>query len=186
MDPLTLAFTMGFNIIAGAHEAEGILGNAALAQKIADSNAFFAELDAWEAEAFGYTQSARYQAVIDRTVGAQRVAFASQNVNVNTGTAKAIQQETKLIGFLNTLDMQKQARDRAMGFRMEASNIRLGSDFRRAQAGAQAGAARGAGFGRALSIGIDNYGTIKSNLPEFDVNLPSFDNTWGTSIIGGF
>jgi hypothetical protein len=111
---------------------------AGLQNRINILNAEYAELDAYEAEKMGYTRSARYQSVIDATIGAQRSAYAAEGVDVNFGTAAEVQAESQLAGFLNKLDMQKEARQRALGLKVEASNIRLGAGMQRSQAEMQA------------------------------------------------
>ena len=96
-----------------------------LTAQISEMNAQFAEIDAWEAEKMGYTQTARYQSVIDATLDDQRAIMAAQGTDVGYGTAAELQAETRLTGFLNTLDMQQQARNQAYGFKTQASNFRL-------------------------------------------------------------
>lgn len=123
--PYVLPAFAAFEIVAGAQQAETIRENAQLQKRVSDLNAGFADLDAYNAEQAGYTKSARYQEIIDKTVGAQRTAEAANNVDVNFGTAAQLQQETKLTGFLNQLDIKQQASMQALGYKNQAANIRL-------------------------------------------------------------
>lgn len=142
---------------SGFQQAEMIREQAKLQAKINELNAGFAEQDAFEAEAMGYTEAARYQSVIDATIGDQKVAFASQDVNVTSGTAAAVQKESRFTGYLNQLELQKQGRERAQGFKNEARNIRFGSAMQRSQSAIDAsGAERNAVIG-GLTTGISGY-----------------------------
>ena len=143
-----------FQIWSGLQQAKMITRQAGLQNQINDMNAKYAELDAYEAEKFGYTQTSRYQTVIDSTVGTQRASYAAQNVDINFGTAAEVQAETKLIGFLNQLDMQKEARLRAKGLKIEASNIRLGGAMSASKAAMDSYAVRMAGITGAASTGF--------------------------------
>jgi len=116
-----------------------------------EANADLIEIDAHAAEQDGFTQSSRYQSTIDTTVGSQRVAFASQDVDVSSGTAKAIQEETRLIGFLNQQAIQTVARNKASGLRMQARNVRIGASLTRAQGDVNSASAFESGLLRGLT-----------------------------------
>lgn len=140
-----------FQLWSGLQQSHMIREQAGLQSRINSLNARYAELDAYEAEKYGFTQASRYQSVIDATVGSQRAAYASQGVDVSFGTAAAVQAESQLAGFLNKLDMQKEARQRALGLKVEASNIRLGGAMQRSQAEIQAFGAMAGGVTSAAS-----------------------------------
>lgn len=115
----------GLQLWSGYQQAELIEGQTDLQQDINDLNAQYVEYDAWEAERFGYTQAARYSGVVDSVVGSQRAGYAAEGVDVNFGTAAQVQEDSRLNAHLNALDIQKAARAKARGLRVEASNIRL-------------------------------------------------------------
>lgn len=146
-----------FQVISAGQQAELQVRAGELDNKIAEMNARFIEQDAFEAESLGLTRAARYQNVIDATISDQRLAFASEDVDVSTGTAAAIQRETKLIGTLNILDIQRSGRLKALGLRDQASNVRLGGQFRLAQSVSDAAGTRAAGIGRGIQTGISAY-----------------------------
>lgn len=125
--PYALPAFAAFELVAGAQQAETIRANAQLQKRVNDLNAGFADLDAYNAEQAGYSRAARYQEVIDKTVGSQRTAEAANNVDVNFGTAAELQSETKLTGFLNQLDIKQSASMQALGYKNQANNIRLQS-----------------------------------------------------------
>jgi hypothetical protein len=144
-------------VFAGGSAAKDILHQNELQREIDALNAEYKETEAFEAETLGYTQSARYQSIVDVTIGSQRSAFAGEGVDVNSGTAKAVQAEARLTGQLNIIDMHRNARARATGLKLEASNIRLGSAFSRVQANSDANAARMRGLLGATEIGLNEY-----------------------------
>lgn len=155
-----------YQLVSGAQQAETIREQGRLNKEIADVNAEYAELDAYNAEQSGYTQEARYQHVIDSTLSHQRVAQASQNVDVSFGTAKELQAETKLNGFLNQLDIKNQAHQQALGYKMQARNIRLAGVTGKAQAEYNAGATQNAAIIGAAGTALSGYAKTAAPSPS--------------------
>ena len=151
------AVLAAYQITASAHQAETIREQARFKEMVDEQNAQFVELDAFNAEAFGYGEAARYEAVADSQIADQRVAYASQNVDVGYGTAAEVQAESKLVKGLNVLSLQKQARERSKGLRNEAKNIRLGSRFSSMQSEMEANATQNAGLIGAAQTGLSGY-----------------------------
>jgi hypothetical protein len=118
----SIAVTGGV-LAAGAAKA-----NADLVQGADNLNSKYAELDAYDAAQSGNTKAARYENTINETVGAQKTTEAAENVNVNFGTAAQITGQTKLTGFLNQLDMQQQATQQALGYKVQANNYILAGE----------------------------------------------------------
>jgi len=148
-----------FSLISSAQQAEGIRENAKLSKEVAELNAKYAEIDAYEAEQQGLTEEARYQSVIDSTVSAQRLAFAVQDVDVNTGIAKELQNESRLVGMLNKMDIKNQAHARALGIKGQARQYRLQGSMDQNQARGQASAVQNAGVMSAVSTSLSGYGS---------------------------
>lgn len=145
-------------VISSYQQADSIRESAKLQRKIDELNAEFIDIDAYEAEKAGFSESARYQNVIDSTVSDQRVAYASQNVDVSFGTAAQVQAETKLTGELNILDIQKNAYNKALGLKQQANNVRLGSKFSSIQSDLQANSVQTAGLLNAGATYASGYG----------------------------
>lgn len=127
VNPVVFAGLAAFQVINGLHQAEIIRANAKIQKQINDMNAQFAELDAYNAEVQGYTDETRYQGIIDDTVGQIDFAYTMDKVDTGFGTARSVIDQTKYTGFLNKLEIQNQSRLKALGYRQEARNIRLGS-----------------------------------------------------------
>ena len=158
MDPVTAA-TVGmaaFQVVSGLQQAETIRKNGELQQRINEMNADWAEIDAYKAEVAGMGQSAAYQKQIDAAVSNQKVAYASQDVDVNFGTAAEVQSESRLTGFLNQLDIKNQAHERSLGYKREARNIRPGSSMSALETSARVGATKNAAYVGAASGYISN------------------------------
>lgn len=153
---------MGLQMWAGVQQANMIRRQSQLTEKIDALNAKYAEYDAYEAEKFGFEESARYEGQVQQTTSSQRAAMAAEDVDVNYGTAAELAEETKLNGFLNVIDIQAQARARALGIKREANSIRLNSSMKSLQAQNNASAAQMSGFvGAATTAG--NYVSRRSS-----------------------
>lgn len=149
--------------VSGAELSMG-LANAAKTRQAAeltrglnDINAKYAEFDAYQTEQYGAAEAASYEKQVNEVIGGQKVAYAAKNVDVTSGTAAAVQAETKATGFLNTLKIQEEAHMKALGFMREAQQIRYKGSVEQSQAEQSANAqATSAGLG-ALRSGISGY-----------------------------
>lgn len=148
----------GFSIISGLQQGETIRANAEVSKQINEANADLIMIDAHNAELDGYSQEARYQDVIDKTISNQRVGFAANNIDVNFGTAAEIQDEAKLVGTLNKIDIVNQAHDKAMGLESQARSVRLQGYLNNAQAQGIASATQNSTILKGLGEGISGYG----------------------------
>ncbi|MCK5641238.1 MAG: hypothetical protein KAJ19_10585, partial [Gammaproteobacteria bacterium] len=109
-----------FQLAGGYFAAENIRETARLNQDIAEMNAEFAELDAYDAEIEGFSAVARYQGVVDATLGTQQAELAAADVDVNFGSAASIQEETRFIADMNKMEIINQAEEKALGYEREA------------------------------------------------------------------
>ena len=146
-----------YQIYSGLKQAESIRRQARLTAQLNELNAKYIEYDAWQAEAFGSTEQARYQTEIDRVAGDQKVAYASHGVDINYGTAAEVQGESRLTGVLNKIEIQNQANLRAMGLKRQANNVRFSSMMQTNQAEANAQAATTAGVASGINTGLSAY-----------------------------
>lgn len=161
-----------YEIISGFQQAEMVRANAELSQEINTFNADLAQIDAYEAEKAGYSQVARYEGVVEQTVGSQRVALAAQGVDVSFGTAAEIQEDTKVRGFLNQQDIMAEANARALGFKNEARSRRLQGYLSAVGAEVSASATRNAGIIGAAQTGIQ-YGSKSGSFSGYGDREPS-------------
>ena len=155
--PYAYAGMAAFQVVTGLQQADLMRESNAIAQRIAAMNAEYAEHDAWEVAKFGETQAARYQTEIDGTIATQRANMAAADVDITSGTAKEIQEETRLTGFLNTLDIKAEGQSKAMGLRREAASIRMGAAQRTAQTELDASSTTRTAMIGAAQSGISAY-----------------------------
>ena len=126
---VAMAAVAAVQLASSYFAAQNARDAAELNNEISDWNAEFAELDAYDAILDGETQVAQYEAVIDRTLSDQRVAFAVNNVDAGYGSAEAITKETRFIGELNRMEIEKQAQEKALGYKEQARSFRLQGDM---------------------------------------------------------
>lgn len=160
----------GVEVISGLQQADMIQRNAQLSERVNELNAKYADIDAYNARVAGYSHVARYQTVIDQTIGAQREAMAAKGQDVNFGTGAEVQAQSKLNGFLNQLDIQNQARNTAAGYTRQAMGYRLneGSIAEQANINASGAMTRGLIAGGTLAArGITEFegGKTSNALP---------------------
>lgn len=102
-----------------------------------DINSRFADLQAQDAIKRGDKQAQRYNRQVSQMIGQQRAGYASQGVDVSSGTALSVQQDTGDIGAEDVMTIRNNAWREAWGFKAEAINssskgrmARIGSRFR--------------------------------------------------------
>lgn len=150
-------------LAGGYQQADLIKKSADVQASVNDMNAKYDELNAFRANAAGQSEAARYADIENATLGGQRTALAGANVDVGYGTAKDIQTDTKVTALVNTLELQKQGRDKAMGYNVQAINTRLGGQMAQLQGQMDAGAAQNRGLMSAASTAVSGYERMQSS-----------------------
>jgi hypothetical protein len=132
-----------------------------------DYNASVAEISAAQAVEQGEVEANRYREQIEGVVGTQRVGYAGQGVDVSSGSALAVQADTKAAAEMDALQIKSNAQRQAWGFQVEAYDNKKRALYARhegvqlAAAGrAQANAQLIQGAGGMLSTGL-NYGAMR-------------------------
>jgi len=144
-------------IAGGYFAAQNIKATAELNKDISDMNAEFAELDAYDAEIQGGTDQARYQSVIDNTLAEQSAIFNASDVDASYGSAASVAEETKFTGKLNLMQIEKQARQQALGYKRQARDINLGGSMNYSDSRTRAGQAMFQGITGAAQTGLTGY-----------------------------
>lgn len=151
-----------FQVVSGAMQAETMRESGKLSKEVADMNAEFAEVDAFNAIADGETKSAQYEGQVEQVLSAQRAEYAAKDVDVTFGSAAEVVADTKLAGFLNVLDIKNQARAQALGYKNQASQLRIGGQNASTQANLNASATQNAALiGGATTAGTAVAGYYK-------------------------
>lgn len=147
----------GLQAVGGFQQADITRRNGDLQNDVADMNAKYAELDAYNSISAGQTGAAKYDSTVNQTIGADRAALAGENVDVKYGTAKDIESDNKIAAQTNVLQIQRQAQNQAVGYQTQAINLRLGGHMTQLQSGLNAASQESAGIMKAISTGIAGY-----------------------------
>lgn len=154
----------GANIAAGIQFATALQGadlirtQATIQRDVNELNAKYREIDAWQAEADGFSEVARYSAQLAQIEGQRAAIYAAKNIDTTVGTLGALNEESRLTGFLNTLDMTNQARLLGQNIRREARGIRMNGQANYAQGMIQASGVVAQGAANAISTAASGYG----------------------------
>lgn len=106
--------------------------NAASAQEsLYNTNAKFAELAADDAIKRGDKMVKQVKEAGKRTVGAQRARLAAQGIEVDSGSAQEIQEETAMITAEDAMTVKNNAWREAWGFKVEAAEATARGRFAR-------------------------------------------------------
>ncbi len=98
-------------------------------QKLADKNADLIDKQATDAVNRGEMDARQERTRTSQVRAAQRVAFATQGVDVGSGTAADLQSQTGELGAINQAQIRDNAFREAWGLNAQASNQRLGGRY---------------------------------------------------------
>ena len=107
---------------AAGNEADAVRQKSEYQTKVYESNANISQINAEGAISRGETAASRIRQTGESIIGSQRAAYAGQGVDVNTGTASQVQQETKTLSALDSLTARNNAWREAWGYKVEALN----------------------------------------------------------------
>ncbi len=144
-------------LAGGYFASQNIKATAELNRDISDMNAEYAELDAHDAEIEGFNRKTRYQKVIDDTLAEQQAVMQAQDVDTSFGSAASVQAETRFVGELNMMEIQKQAQEQALGYRRQARQYRMGGALEYGDSMFRSGQALASGITGAMKSGLTGY-----------------------------
>lgn len=131
VDPYTAAMLAkaGFDILSAYSSGEAAKVRAELQAQLAEFNARAAEQDAFEVIKVGMAKKANYESKAQQVASKQNVAYAVADVDTSFGTAKQMQEESRLMGQLNAKDIEDAAHSQAVGYKAKALEYRFGSEM---------------------------------------------------------
>jgi hypothetical protein len=148
-------------------------------QQMFDQNAKFAKLQADDAIARGAHAEMIRRRGTERVIGAQRVGFAAQHVDVNTGSALDVQADAAYLGELDVVTIRNNAAKEAYGYKVEAYNASMHGVYAK-EFGQMDAINTLLGSASNLAIaGMDRRGGTRRDSQRQD-SLPSYDYTSGT------
>lgn len=158
----------------GFAQADLVQKQADLQADIARFNAGLTDYDAWRQQAFGQELIARTQNEQDQILGTSKVQAAAAGVKLNEGSLAEIKAQNELNSMLNISDIVNRTSESVMGYKKQASQLRLGADLTSAAGRVQASSIRAGAIAGALETGA-KYGisqmkadnpTLKSEQPK--------------------
>lgn len=93
-------------------------------EKVAKVNAGISERAAADAISRGAVEADEQRKVTQQVIGAQRTGFAANGIDVNSGTAGLIQNDSAALGELDALTIANNAAREAYGYRVQAMDQR--------------------------------------------------------------
>jgi hypothetical protein len=161
--------TAGFGIqgvgnAASAYaESESIKAQGGYQRRMGNLNADLAESQSGDAlkRAEGAVRDNKNQT--RQKVGAQRASLAASGVDVGSGSAAQLQQDTELTGVQDEQTIRNNAIREAWGYRIQASNARAQGNFASITARGQANQTLINGGMRAAGNAFSAYGSYKDN-----------------------
>ncbi len=122
-------FGAGAQILGAKNQAAALKAQGIYQQQIAESNARSLETMAGDSLERGKQASSLVRQKAKSLKGSQRAGYAGQGVDVNSGTALAVQDETFTMGELDALTVKNNAWREAWGYKVEAQQTRAGGRF---------------------------------------------------------
>ena len=157
---------MGLQLASGYFKAQNMRRAGKLNSKIAEWNAEYAELDAYDAIVGGQTKKARYQSVVDQTLSTQTANIAAADVDINYGSIADVQAETRFTAELNKMEFDKQAQEQALGYRQQARSYRTQGSLQRMKTDSAAADAQFAGIAGAANTYASGYKEINADVAK--------------------
>lgn len=151
-----------------------------VAIRLAEMQARVSELQAEEAIKIGKKQAARIQREGKRIRGAQRAAIAAQGIEIDTGSAADVQEDTARTIALDALQVRNNAWRAAWGHRFEAVSARRAGQLNFQLSRQAAGRTVLAGGAQALSQFSQSLFSVAGGLGG------SFGRSSAPSTFGGF
>lgn len=144
------AIPIGMALVGGMMGAQSANQQGDFQSGMLTQNAVFKNQAATETEMAGDTAADWQRVRTGQAVGTQRTAQAANGIDVNSGSAAQLQDDTSMLGELDALTIQNNAAREAYGYRVQAGQDM--KNARQALTNAKAGATGSilGGFGNAF------------------------------------
>ena len=123
MGAAALPALIGIQVGSSILQSEAQRNQARFQADMMQKNAREAERMSARAMDLGEKEAKKYSQQINQLVGRQRAGFAASGVDVNFGTAAAVQKETRDIGFQDVENIRTNAFMQAMGYKTQAQDL---------------------------------------------------------------
>lgn len=175
----TNSFITGVSGLVGSiAQSEAIKAQGIYANTVANVNARFSEMQAREAIKRGDADAAKHGKSLRGVIGQQRASFAAQGIEISSGSALEIQEQTREIGLEEVETIRNNAWRQALGFKQAAQVERAEGALALSGAAFESGAtlvAGGLGFARDLAGPISEGFGAKEKKPKGTQARAEFD-----------
>jgi hypothetical protein len=123
MGAAALPALIGIQVGSSILQSEAQKNQANFQSEMMYKNSREAERMAARAMDLGEKEAKKYSQQINQFVGRQRAAYGASGVDVNFGTAQAVQKETRDVGYQDVENIRTNAFMTAMGYKSQAQDI---------------------------------------------------------------
>lgn len=120
---IALGAMAGLQLFQGFAQAAAIRQQAEYQSRMNDINARYAEMKAKETISIGEEEAVKYGKKVRGFVGSQRATLAAQGIDIGTGDAAKIIEETRLSGSQNVAKIRSNAFRESLGFISESQEL---------------------------------------------------------------
>ncbi len=126
----TAALSQSVTAAASAYaQSNSIRGQGEYESSAFNINASFAEMQAEDALKQGEKAAKNLKKQVKLTIGAQRANMAAQGIELDSGSALEIQEDTAVMGELDALTIKNNAYREAWGFKVQAEDFRSRAQY---------------------------------------------------------
>jgi hypothetical protein len=122
-------FALAATAVSGAYAADTQKEAGQYQAEVAQQNAELDEHRAAQASQIGAIEEERHRAKVRQMAGSQRANLAAQGIDLQSGTAEALVDETYTMGEVDALTIRYNAQQEAWGYRTSAVNERNSGRF---------------------------------------------------------
>ena len=119
----------GLSINQANQQAKSLRAQAAYQASMAEVNAQFSEMQANDVMRRGKQEATAVRKEGQKIIGAQRAALAAQGIEVDTGSAAELQEETAMLSAEQAVKVQNNAWREAWGYKTQAAQMRSAARF---------------------------------------------------------
>lgn len=162
------------SLVGGVAESEAQADQGRYQEHMFNVNAKLAEDQAADAVKRGDQEANQVAQKVKQVRGSQRVAYAAQGIDVNSGVAAEVQADTEALGAIDMVKIREGAWREAWGYKVEAINSRSKGQFARQAGDAAArttlltGGLKALGYGAEAATKFGGSGNTKK------VSVPSY------------
>lgn len=151
----------GLTMVGAYSQSQSELAEGAYRKSVAEQNERLALMQADDAIRRGDRAAIEHKKQVNQVIGSQRANLAAQGIEIDSGSAAAIQEETAAIGAQDVMQIKNNAWREAWGFKVQAQNAGSEGRWASLNAGNRARTTLLTGGLQAASFGAQAYGKGK-------------------------